>query len=261
LKKVKAKSITNKIKIGAIIALILAAVVLSGCVDQSSPKSSAGSPQTTVKPNAPAGGPAPLVVKSPPPPLKIPGSITPTPTVSKATATKTAPKAAANSQPTAAPASITSSGLEELLIKQSDVPEFPLKNYNFMATSAGGPQLYKDKLPAGMQNIGQTSEWGDIKNYGLSSQITMLDFTGDFANIPAMAKNCDQRGTGECGSAGIGDTSYFMDLGSDATGIWKTGVQFTKGTYCVTIMVVTDNRQASHDKAFYVAKQVLSRMK
>ena len=256
--KQKNWNIANCIKTGGLMVLLLAAMVFfSGCVGQVNTKSA-----------APAS-PPPLVTKTPPPPLNVPGYVTPTAIIPK-TVTTPAPKAKTTTNPqttTAAPVSSAPTGLEELLIKQPDVPlGFSLSDHNFYAADmkTGRPTTYKDSLPAGMRNFGQDSTWvGSAETQSIIVKAMNYD-SGDWGLIPSMIEGCKANDDKTiCGSANIGSVSYYKDMPADVkSSVWKTGILYSKdGRYYITITVTIGSREASHTEAFRIANLVLGRLK
>jgi hypothetical protein len=249
----KAKNIINRIKIGAIIALVLAAVVLSGCVSRDSTKSAINNPQ-------------------------IEAVSTPSPTAASAVAVPTVnSKTIVTSSPTtkAAPSSNTGTNVPpDSIIQQADVPTLTFSEFNYVSTpkdkefkytglNSGRASKTRAEIVDAYREVGQSSRWVSLDQSSLSFQLSVFDTNaGNGADLPAKVNFCpDQIKSGsftDCGSANIGDLSYYY------TAPWS-GMEFTtlsvaKGKYFVFIGV-EGKAGTSKDEAIRIANLVLGRLK
>lgn len=252
----------NGIKIGGLIVLVLA-VALSGCVSQDNPKSSVDSQKVVSTPSpatSPAkyvpSGPAPLSTsKTPPPPLNIPGSVTP-----KATSPKAEVKSGI-----AVP--------DDLLVRPEDAPGLSLADYSYYAVKTDEVYadpiyqrvtVYKGALPAGMRNVGQESKW--LLSTGQADDVQVRKFDSKVSingSIPASLITCEKdkkiRET-SCGSANIGNISYYRDSPVPNGNTQNTILYFVKDNYHVSIKV-SYKIGDSHDEAFQLAEKIERRLK
>ncbi len=204
-------------------------------------------------------GPTPLVVKSPPKPLNVPGYVTPTPPTPKPTATPV-PKATtkAATQPAATPAFKYIAGLSEPLIKPSDVPELTLKEYMFDSNKNSYPA-------AGTPVVMQVLVWQDAAD----KQALFVEASPDpeiGQLLDGELQNCENYYAGQgspisCGPANFGEKSLYWDVPSNTIPAYQeSDVMFKKGDYYVILRVSMNDKDKSHSEASRLAGLALSRM-
>lgn len=228
-----------KTKTVYIVAIIATMVLLGGCVgsnDATSPVSS--------KPGVTTNSVTVATASSTVAPTTVAPTISP-----KTTQTKTAPV-------------LTPSGLEKLLVEQSDVPEFPLADFIIVVAGKTVKQ-YKNSYPlAGEQAVMQSSKWDNSLTHSIEVSATQGDIQAAFINIPAYLQNCEKYDKKQgCGVMSIGDSSYYSVAPPAADSTVVTSAMFSKGNIYVTIKVSTSNKDTSRDLAFFVAEKINGRLK
>lgn len=232
---------TKNTKIVCIVAIIAAIVLLSGCVSSDNAKS------TTIPQTAD----------------------TSSPTVAATTKLIATPKPTATPKAVNTPSAITSSAPKELLIIPSDIPGFSLKHFEFFTAE----KQYENSIPpAGMKIFGQMSVWDD----GATQRVQMMAVKGaenalDFIAVPRYLEACERHNQDtsesakamlwECGSANIGDQSYYSTMPSERNpDVWTTELFYKSGENYVTLKT-TNKKGMSQSEAFRLANSVLTRLK
>jgi hypothetical protein len=152
--------------------------------------------------------------------------------------------------------------LEELLIKQPDVPGLALKDFGFQVAGSTGNTYNNALPPAGAQAFAQSSSWSDGAKNSLYVFISKGDVTGTFdETLSGVIQNCElskKKGeTIDCGTANLGDLSYYSVSPPTAS----TGLSFKKNDVRVTMKVTADDKEKSKAEAFRIGKLIESRLK
>lgn len=197
---------------GLTVFILVAMVFLSGCVSQN--QTSSTSPQTVTM-------------------------ITPLATPQPVVTTTTNPKIVATIRPQVAitPRSNTRMPPSESLIQPADVPQLTFSSFGYTSTYSN-PYNYSVKniyirssstrgeIVSTYREVGQSSNWVSLDQSALIFQQIMFDTSeGNGADLPAKINSCaDEIRSGtyvDCGSAGVGDVSFY------GTSSWSGGLEIT----------------------------------
>lgn len=233
MKEKKNRNRMKRVLTGGILVLVLAAMVLlSGCVDQDNAKSST-SPQATATPK---------------------------------------PLATTTTNPQVAKTPVTNTGTlvpPESIIQQADVPELIFGSFLYMSARADTEYNYsikdhvksyktKEKIRPSYKNVGQETAWrGNQDIRSLVVQVRVFDTSvGNGKDLPDHLSYCT---TAACGSADIGDISYYH-TDQSTSGYEMTTLSYVKGEYLV-FMSYQDKTGTSLKETIRIAKAIEGRLK
>ncbi|MCD4807185.1 MAG: hypothetical protein K8R13_06380 [Methanococcoides sp.] len=168
----------------------------------------------------------------------------------------------------------------ELIVKQNDVPELTLEDYDFYAVpkntvytvGQGGLKTYTDTLELGYRKVGEQSTWQDQS--GRSVQVTLMKYdsnTGlmqfwetatrfDTMSKEELKSMEETSGSNiDFGHLNIGDNSYYISSIDINTGIESTVIFIIHKNNFATVSVI-DEKDKSYSKALRIAKLVKSRL-
>ena len=179
----------------------------------------------------------------------------------------------------------------QLMPNPNDVPGFNLTRYEFLSVPQNSSfntstevNIYKDVLPSGYRNVGQTSSWsnkeGIIKGSSISGTIDVTIYKFDTNSelkeyIEAGLYNTEctnPEKPGEeglksagCGSLGIGDYSYYAysDTVERDPYLASTLIRFSYGNYYVQIISIDKQGEKPNKsliEAIQFAKIIRSRL-
>ena len=176
----------------------------------------------------------------------------------------------------------------ELLLKQNDLLGYALKSYSFKAypkvtefylNNQNFLTKYSGVLPEGKRNVGQSMEWQEMVDQGLTVTVdlTKYDSNSGFEDYLELTENIMHEslnkldsekkeefiiGYGfEEGNPDIGDHSYYksMAYAGPSTGIHATYLTFYYKNYLCQITVL-DAKDKSKNEAIRIAKIIESRL-
>jgi hypothetical protein len=170
----------------------------------------------------------------------------------------------------------------DLILKPSDVPGLTLGSYVFRAVQKNAlytsddswtdTKEYKDALPIGYRNVGETSSWSDQSGRALTIMLLKYDSYIDTASTDNYAADAADRyekelekgilSTGyerDWGDPHVGDYSFYVATTDPNTSIQTTKITFACNNY-VAVVFFTDEEGKSKKEAIRIAKVIKSRL-
>lgn len=233
--KKKNRNIVDRLKIGGLIGLILAIMVLfSGCVGQESAKSPASTQTATTT------TPGPQTATTP-------GSVIESGTSGLY---------------------ITQDDVKGLTLKQySFIAASESVTYNISTRST--METYKDTLPLGKRNVGQVSMWDNPAGRVVRVSVDKFDtndripetFAGFLTSCERTIKSGEWKKRGDtveagCGQTDIGVNAYYAyTITTKNPDLKQVIIQYFKGNTFVTVLV-QDLKGKSYDEAIELATKI-----
>jgi len=176
----------------------------------------------------------------------------------------------------------------ELLLKQNDLQGYALTSYSFKAypkvtefylNNQKFLTKYSDVLPEGKRNVGQSMEWQEMADQGLTvtADLTKYDSNSGLEDYLELTETMMHESLNELGSEkkeefitgygfeegnpDIGDHSYYksMAYAGPSTGIHATDLTFYYKN-CLCQITVLDAKDKSKNEAIRIAKIIESRL-
>lgn len=178
-------------------------------------------------------------------------------------------KSPASPQVATTPAANTGANVPpESLVQQADVPELIFsgfyyisartdREYNYSTKDATRSSKTKDQIVSSYKEVGQASSWVNRDQKSLNVQVHVFDSNvGNGKEIPDQLSYCT---TDACGSADIGDASYYH-TDPYGSGTEVTTLAYAKGEYFVC-MSYQDKTGKSFEETIRIGKAIESRLK